>query len=106
MTDSTEPIRRRALRFARTLEFENPVILDVRDADKTVVLERGSGDISQYRTVRIELQLSTDLRQSTIEHAGPNDADELKRVLEARWIYDITCSATDIILVDIPSFID
>ena len=105
MTNSTEPIRRRALRFAGTLDFDDPIVLDVGDADETIVLERGSGDQSQYRTVRIQLQLSAVRRQAMIESAGPDDADELKRALEFPYIYDVTCSATDIILVDIPSYI-
>ena len=102
MTDSIDLIRRRALKFAATLDFVDPVIVDVRPADDTVVSERGSGDASQYRTVRIELQMSPDSRQRMIELATPKDADDLKRFLEGPWTFDVTCNATDVILSDTP----
>jgi len=104
VTDSIEPIIRRALRFAATLDWVNPVV-DVRPADEQVVLQRGSGDASGYRTVRIEMQLGHNVRQKMIKHAERAEADVVKRLLEGPWTLDVTCNATDVILDRTP-FID
>jgi hypothetical protein len=104
VTDSIEPIIRRALRFAATLDWVNPVV-DVRPADEQVVLQRGSGDASGYRTVRIEMQLGHNVRRKMIKHAERAEADVVKRLLEGPWTLDVTCNATDVILDRTP-FID
>ena len=105
VTDSIEPIIRRALRYAATLDWVNPVVVDVRPADEQVVLQRGSGDASGYRTVRIEMQLSHNVRQKMIKYAERAEADVVARLLEGPHTLDVTCNATDVILDRTP-FID
>lgn len=105
MTDSNEPVIRRALRFAATLDWVDPVVVDVRPADEKVVLQRGSGDASGYRTVRIEMRLGDNVRQNMIKYAERAEADVVKRLLEGPWTLDVTCNATDVILDRTP-FID
>ena len=105
VTDSNEPVIRRALRFAATLDWVDPVVVDVRPADEKVVLQRGSGDASGYRTVRIEMRLGDNVRQNMIKYAERAEADVVKRLLEGPWTLDVTCNATDVILDRTP-FID
>ena len=105
MIDNAELIRDRALTFASTLPWIDPLIVEVREPDVNIVTQLGSGDPSGYRTARIEMKRSVDLRKRSIESAHAKDAEFLERHYAKPLTLDVTCSATDVIRHNFP-FID
>ncbi len=59
---TTDPIRARALRFAETFDWINPVIVAEQPANPDTVVRFGNGPPSGYREFTVELQWSANAR--------------------------------------------
>ena len=101
----SEDIRRRALAFAESGEWCNPRIAAESLADPMLVQLKGSGNVDEYRLLRIEVDMRPESQSRAIKLATQNDRSELAAFLAGKWTMDITCSNTDVIDVNFP-FVD
>jgi hypothetical protein len=93
----TDPIRSRALRFAETFDWINPVIIAGQPANPDIVTRFGSGALGDYHEFTIEMQWSPKQRDDLL-----TTSPDLKMFLDAPNTVRVTCSATDIISHEYP----
>ncbi|MEQ8784778.1 MAG: hypothetical protein RIC55_00695 [Pirellulaceae bacterium] len=102
MSNPYESHRQRALAFAESQDWHNAVIVDEGEAESAVVLLRGSGDVTQYRRFRIEVEMKPERLAQIVEMANRDNPQEMEEFLSGTWTLDVTCSATDVIAADWP----
>jgi hypothetical protein len=98
----TDPIRARALRFAETFDWINPVIVADQPATPDIVSRFGNGMVDGYHEFTIEMQWSSKQRDHLLATSNRDDLHDLKMILDSPNTIRITCSATDIIFHDFP----
>jgi hypothetical protein len=98
----TDPIRARALRFAETFDWIDPVIIADQPANSETVARFGNGDVDDYHEFTIEMQWSDKQRDHLLRTAKPEEIADLKMVLGSPNTLRVTCSATDVIAHDFP----
>jgi hypothetical protein len=98
--DKREDIYRRALAFAESGDWCNPRIASEADADPEIVRIKGSGNVDDYRFLRVEVDMRPEFQSRVTKLATQNDESELEAFLEGTWTMDITCSNTDVIDVN------
>lgn len=103
--DQREDIHRRALAFAESGDWCNPRIVSEKHADPEIVRIKGSGNVDDYRLLRVEVDMRPEFQSRVTKLATQNDKSELEAFLDGTWTMDITCSNTDVIDVEFP-FID
>ncbi|MEO9592824.1 hypothetical protein [Rhodopirellula bahusiensis] len=97
-----DPIRSRALRFADTFDWINPVIVADQSANPDIVARFGNGVVDDYHEFTIEMQWSAKQRDHLLATSNRDDLHDLKMILGAPNTVRVTCNATDIIFHDFP----
>lgn len=100
--NAEDAIRKRALRYFMTPEWRNPTVVSVSPADETLVRKLGSGILSDYRRLRIEVEMHPAEAKRILETLTDEDRNNAERFLQGLWTFDITCTSSDIIEVTSP----
>ena len=98
----TDPIRARALRFAETFDWINPVFVADQPANPDIVARFGNGTIGDYHEFTIEMQWSSKQRDHLLATSNQDDLHSLEMLLDSPNTLRVTCSSTDIIAHDFP----
>jgi hypothetical protein len=102
LSDADDPTRVRALRFAETFDWIEPVIVAHSPADAEIVTRFGNGVVDDYHQYTIEMQWSASQRADLLARADADDSAEMERFLQGTMTVCITCNATDVISFDCP----
>ena len=98
----TDPIRARALRFAETFDWINPVVIADQPASPEIVARFGNGTTTDYHEFTIEMQWSPKQRDYLLATSNHDELHDLKMILDSPNTIRVTCSANDIIFHNFP----
>jgi hypothetical protein len=92
----------RALRFATTFAWINPVVQSSDPASSDEILRYGTVGHTEYWDFKIRLEWSAERRAAMLETSPEIERSEIERFIDAGINLRIVCSATDILYHEFP----
>lgn len=93
---TNDDIAKRALRFAETFQFTNPVIVQTKPARHEIILRYGTPDSTEYREIEIHLDWG-ELQHEIITKSKIEDRQDVESFLKEGVDILVVCSARDVI---------
>ena len=93
---TNDDIAKRALRFAETFQFTNPVIVQTKPARHEFVVRYGTPDSTEYRETEIHLDWGAN-QQEIINKSKIVERQDVESFLKEGVDILVVCSARDVI---------
>ncbi|MFO0940221.1 MAG: hypothetical protein U0930_05585 [Pirellulales bacterium] len=92
----------RALRFATTFAWVNPVVLSSAPASSDDISRYGTYGHTEYWAFTIRFEWSAESRETMLKSSPKFETSEIERFIDAGVKLRVVCSATDIVYHDFP----